>query len=102
MKYRGFTGYSQLIEGKDAKSIETEIIDFIVSLKERNYSLASQKAYLSALTRFYSINDVTLRREKISKFMSNDYVVIITYDDNSSGGDRGITNLTHMSKLQNF
>jgi hypothetical protein len=50
MKYRGLSAadgenYSKLIEDKDVKLIEAEIIDFIVSLKERNYSLASQKSY---------------------------------------------------------
>jgi hypothetical protein len=49
MKYRHLTEFSQLINGsdgqgkKDVKQIEDEIIDFIILLKERNYSLASQK-----------------------------------------------------------
>jgi hypothetical protein len=54
MKYRHLTEFSQLINGsdgqgkKDVKQIEDEIIDFIILLKERNYSLASQKGYLHA------------------------------------------------------
>jgi integrase len=79
MKYIGLAEgeYSQLIEGKDAKQIEDKIIDFIISLKERHYSLASQKAYLSALLHFFNINDVMLRRNKISKYLSNDDTVVV-------------------------
>src|ERR1041385_6116468 len=66
------TDFSSLIEGKDTREIEISIQRFIVSLKERNYSLASQKSYLDALIHFYDINDVMIRRKKIAKFLSND------------------------------
>jgi hypothetical protein len=36
IKYRNFTEYSQLIEGKDVKQIEDEIADFIIFLKKGN------------------------------------------------------------------
>ena len=75
MKYKGILaqGYASLIEDKDPKQIEADIIDFIVFLKQRHYTLGSQKAYLNALMHFYSINDVSVRRKKISKFLSNEY-----------------------------
>jgi integrase len=101
MKYRGLGEgqYSQLIEGKDIKVIEAEIIDFIIFLKERNYSLGSQKAYLNALNHFYSINDLMIRRNKISKFLSNDDDVIIARegesDSDSSSSSNGNKPYTH-------
>lgn len=69
--------YSELIEGKDIRLIESDITKFISSLKDRDYSLASQQLYLTALIHSYSINDITLNRKKISKFMSNDNNIII-------------------------
>ncbi|MFL6454818.1 MAG: hypothetical protein ACJ71J_15000 [Nitrososphaeraceae archaeon] len=84
MKYRGIADgqYFQLIEDKDTRTIEDDIIDFIISLKERNYSLASQKACLSALIHFYSINNLVLNRKKIGKFLSSDDVIIVNNNNN--------------------
>jgi integrase len=74
MKYKGISldNYQDLIEDKDTRTIESDIIDFLISLKEKHYSLSSQEVYLSALIHFYTINDVNVRRKKISKFLSND------------------------------
>ncbi|MFL6368382.1 MAG: tyrosine-type recombinase/integrase [Nitrososphaeraceae archaeon] len=85
IKYRGIADgqYFQLIEDKDTRTIEDDIIDFIISLKERNYSLASQKACLSALIHFYSINNLVLNRKKIGKFLSSDDVIIVNNNNNN-------------------
>ena len=111
MKYRNFTEFSQLIEGgsgegnnKDIKDIEDEIIDFIIFLKERNYSLASQKGFLHGLIHFYDVNDVTTRRKKISKFLSNDDIVTLDNDNNnndSGNGDKPYTR-EQIAKLLGF
>jgi integrase len=117
MKYRHLTEFSQLIDGscagegeKDVKEIEDEITDFIIFLKERNYSLASQKGYLDALNHFYDVNDITIRRKKISKFLSNDDIIITTNDidtndnntnDYSGNGDKPYTH-EQIAKLLNF
>jgi site-specific recombinase XerC len=98
------TDFSQLIEGKDSKQMEADIIDFIISLKERGYALASQQVYLNALIHFYSINDVMLRRKKISKFLSNDDIVTENYYDSnndSSSSNKPYTN-EQIAKLLNF
>jgi site-specific recombinase XerD len=60
MKYKGVspTDFASLIQDKDTRQIEADVINFIISLKEKHYSLRSQDAYLSALIHFYSINDV--------------------------------------------
>ena len=115
MRYRNYTEFSQLIgsgqgnKDKDVKEIEDEITDFIIFLKERNYSLASQKGYLHALNHFYDVNDITIRRRKISKFLSNDDVITTTdYDtidddnnNNSDNGDKPYTN-EQIAKLLGF
>ena len=89
MKYMGIAEgrYSQLIEGKDPKVIESDIIGFIVFLKERHYSSGSQKTCLSALLHFYSYNDIMLNRKKLSAYLSNDDVIETTYDDNNDDDD---------------
>jgi hypothetical protein len=102
MKHRGFNEnqYSQLIEGKDIRQIEADIIDFIIFLKERHYSLASQKAYLSALIDFFSINDLMIRRKKISKFLSNDDIIVEeNYDNNSSDSSNSVSDSGNSDKL---
>jgi hypothetical protein len=54
-KYNGIptTDFASLIEGKDIKEIELDIIRFIDSLKQRHYTLGSQKVYLNALIHFF-------------------------------------------------
>jgi hypothetical protein len=39
------------------------------------------------LNHFYDINDVTIRRKKISKFLSNDDNNVVTLEDNDNDGD---------------
>jgi hypothetical protein len=106
MKYRGIPQgeYSQLIAGKQQeqdndtiiiKQIEDDIADFIIFLKERNYSLSSQQGYLDALNHFYEINDIMIRRKKISKFLSNDD------NDGEGGGDKPYTH-EQIAKLLEF
>jgi hypothetical protein len=85
MKYMGIAEgrYSQLIKGKDPKVIESYIIGFIVSLKERQDSSGSQKISLSALLHFYSYNDIMLNRKKLSAYLLNDDIIEPTYDGNN-------------------
>jgi hypothetical protein len=44
MKYKGVspTDFASLIQDKDTRQIEADIIDFIISLKEKHYSIRSQ------------------------------------------------------------
>jgi hypothetical protein len=50
MQFKGLSfekrEFSHLIEDKGIKTIEGDIIDFIVSLKDRHYTLNSQKDIL--------------------------------------------------------
>ena len=86
MRFKGVAEgqFSKLVEAKDTRQNEADITDFIISLKEKYYSLA----YLTALIHFYSINDVMVRRKKIAKFLSNDDTVLPDILDNEEEGHR--------------
>jgi hypothetical protein len=72
MKYNGISleDFSSLIEEKNIRQIEADVIDFIKLLKESIIPYLLRR--LSALVHFFSINDVIIRRKKIAKFLSND------------------------------
>lgn len=68
-KYTEFlkiTDVEDLIK-QDSKVIEQQIIDFIISLK--GLSRATRELRLAAVVAFYSINDFTLNRKKLGKFL---------------------------------
>ena len=67
-KHLNCTNLSDLL-AKEPKYIEAQIIDYIVSLRERGLSYSRLNSSLSAITHFYTMNDVTINRRKISKFM---------------------------------
>jgi hypothetical protein len=60
MKYIGLSNttndYDKLLD-KDAKLIQMDICDFITHLKV-NHSAACVSAYVAAINKFYSMNDV--------------------------------------------
>jgi hypothetical protein len=63
MKFKGIAqnDFASLIEGQDVKQIESDIIDFIISLKEAHYSLFNidRKSSL-ATTAKEALNTTTL------------------------------------------
>jgi integrase len=66
MSYFGVTDAEELLR-QDPKTVEQQIIDYIVSLQ--SLSRASKSLRLAAIVAFYSINDVTLNRRKLGKFL---------------------------------
>jgi integrase len=66
MSYLGVTDTEELLR-QDPKTVEQQIIDYIVSLQ--GLSRASKSLRLAAIVAFYSINDVTLNRKKLGKFL---------------------------------
>jgi integrase len=66
MSYLGVTDTEELLK-QDPKTIEQQIIDYIVSLQ--GLSRASKSLRLASIVAFYSINDVTLNRKKLGKFL---------------------------------
>ena len=70
MKYLGLPNrdYDKLLN-KDVKLIQMDICDFINYLKV-DHSTASVSAYLCAISKFYTMNDITtLNWKKIKSFM---------------------------------
>jgi hypothetical protein len=52
---------------QDPKIIEQQIIDFMVSLQ--GWSRATKSLRMAAVVALYSINDITLNRKRLSKFL---------------------------------
>lgn len=48
--------------------IEDQIIRWLVSLRE-NVSYVTRRTYMAAILTFYEINDITLRKRRIARFL---------------------------------
>ena len=57
------------ILSKDPKLIENEIIQQLIENKRENFSYSTMSVHIAALYHFFSINDITLNRKKLSKFV---------------------------------
>jgi len=57
------------ILAKDPKVIEGEIIQQLIEMKGENFSYSTLSVHMAALYHFLSINDITLNRKKLSKFV---------------------------------
>jgi integrase len=68
-KYRKFA-LGNVID--DRLIIENQIIDFLLSLKNRGLSYHSVKCYFVAIAHFYIMNDIVLNRKKIIKFINTE------------------------------
>jgi integrase len=69
-KYMQHLGVSNadLLLKSDSKTIQQELIDFIIFLK-KDKSYSAIRNYVSAIIAFYKINDIVLNIDKISRFM---------------------------------
>jgi hypothetical protein len=67
-KYIEFVGAKKVeLIRQDPKIIEQQIIDFMVSLQ--GLSRATKSLRMAAVVAPYSINDITLNRKRLSKFL---------------------------------
>ena len=65
-----FSTFDELL-GRGLRVIEQGIIELLIDMRHRKeLSYSAQNVFLSALTHFFSINDVIVNRKKIKKFMS--------------------------------
>jgi integrase len=61
--------YTRLIDGRDIKIIQADIIDWITHMKDTvGLSPASINLYVAAVKHFYTMNDVTLNTKRINAF----------------------------------
>jgi integrase len=66
-----FSTFDELLS-RERLVIEQELIDILINMRHKmNLSFSAQNIFLCALTHFFSINDVTINRKKIKKFMSD-------------------------------
>lgn len=71
LSYKQDMSIDRLLE-QNSKIIEADIIDMLIDLKEnKDLSSSSIKTFLAALIHFFSINDITLNRRKIAKFIGD-------------------------------
>jgi len=57
---------------KDPAIIEDKIIKWLVSLRPTGVTYGTRHTYMCALIMFYEINDVILRKKKISRFLGEE------------------------------
>jgi integrase len=61
--------YAKLIDGRDTKIIQADIIDWITHMKDIDLlSPASINLYVAAVRHFYEMNDITLNNRRINAF----------------------------------
>ena len=68
-KWLEYMGTKKILLEVNPKKVEQKIIDFIISMKEKSKSFAAIHNYISAVIKFYTINDVVLNSNKIYRFM---------------------------------
>jgi integrase len=69
LQFRGIQGCDQLI-GEDPKIIQVKLIDYVISLREKNkLHSATIKSRIAAVKKFYETNDVELKWKKINSYI---------------------------------
>ena len=53
---------------KDVRIIQSDIIEFIMKLRDEEYSYSSISGKLAAIFLFYHMNDIVLNKKKISRY----------------------------------
>lgn len=67
--------YSSLLPS-DPKLIQSNIIDFLIFLREKNKAPNTIHSYLAAIKRFYDMNDVVLNWKKVKSFQGDFYKIV--------------------------
>ncbi len=58
-----------LLHSSNPKIIESQIIDFIMSLRQDSVSYATIKFLIAPIFTFYQLNDILLNRKKVSRYL---------------------------------
>jgi integrase len=70
-----FNKYSEFVKGNllgENRIIEGQIIDFLLSLKNKGLTFDSIRCYFFGIAHFYIMNDIIINRKKIIKFIDTD------------------------------
>jgi integrase len=68
MNHLKMTEANQLLEIGSQKIIESQLIDYIMSLRQDGLSYATMKHMLAPIFTFYQLNDIVLNRKKIARY----------------------------------
>lgn len=77
-KYMNYLGINNpddlLIHHENSKFIQTQIIDYLIFLKNPPHSLryATRSQYLAAIMTFYDLNEVVLNKKKIYRYLGEE------------------------------
>jgi integrase len=69
LRYRHQDSLSELLEQTNTKIIESDIIAYLVFMKNKQTSFANRNGQISVLKHFYKINDIQLNWFKITKYL---------------------------------
>jgi integrase len=68
-KYEEYMGSKDLFCENNPRLIEGNVINFIISLKDRGLGYSAIRNYVKSILAFYKINDFVLNTDKIGKFI---------------------------------
>jgi hypothetical protein len=68
MNHLKMTDVDRLLEINNQKIIESQLIDYIMSLRQDGLSYATMKHMLAPIFTFYLLNDIPLNRKKIARY----------------------------------
>jgi site-specific recombinase XerD len=74
MQYLNITDVNNLLtfsSSQDPLLIQKKIIEYISYLKNKNVSAITMRQYIAAIMYFYAMNDITLNRKKIGRYIPN-------------------------------
>jgi integrase len=69
MNFIKVTEVDSLLETNSPKVIETQLIDYIMSLRNDNIAYATIKYLLAPIFTFYQLNDVPLNKKKVFRYL---------------------------------
>jgi integrase len=71
-----YNDYEKLLSPPDPKLIQSNIIDFLIYLRDKGKSPNTISSYLAAIKHFYDMNDIILNWKKIKSFRGEFYLVV--------------------------
>jgi integrase len=69
MNFIRLTEVDSLIEIRDPRVIESQLIDYIMSLRNDGISYSTIKYLLAPIFTFYQLNDITLNKKKVFRYL---------------------------------
>ena len=69
MNFIKVTQVDSLLETNSPKFIESQLIDYIMSLRSDGIAYSTIKYLLAPIFTFYQLNDVTLNKKKVFRYL---------------------------------